>query len=130
LLDDSYNANPASLQAALDVLSNEPGRKWLVFGDMAELGDEGERYHRAAALAASRAGVERMFTIGALAQAAAREFGRGAEHFSDSDALTATLTRALAQSNGVDITVLIKGSRVMALDRVADTLADAEPRQC
>ena len=130
LLDDSYNANPASLQAALDVLSNERGHKWLVLGDMAELGDDSENYHREAARAASRAGVQRLFTVGALAKAAALEFDVGAEHFSDLDSLTASLPRALTRSRESDIAIPIKGSRVMALDKVADILAESEQVKC
>ena len=83
-----------------------------------------------AARAASRAGVQRLFTVGALAKAAALEFDGGAEHFSDLDSLTASLIRALTRSRKSDIAILIKGSRVMALDKVADILAESEQFKC
>ena len=122
LIDDSYNANPTSLQAALDVLALEPGEKWLVLGDMAELGDESETYHREAGAAALRAGVDKLFAIGELAHFAAAAFDKPAKQFRDRDLLIKALIEALHHSDGADVALLIKGSRVMALDEVADAL--------
>ena len=130
LIDDSYNANPVSLQAALDVLAEEAGEKWLVLGDMAELGDESESYHREAGRAALRAGVDKLFAIGEWAQFAVHEFDKPAKHLRDRDALVEVLTQAVRQAAAPNITILIKGSRVMALDELADALTDRGEAPC
>jgi UDP-N-acetylmuramoyl-tripeptide--D-alanyl-D-alanine ligase len=114
VLDDTYNANPASLGAALDVLESFPGRRWLVLGDMGELGPTGPELHARAGASARQAGVERLFALGALSRFAAQAFGAGAGHFASSEDLVAELCPALAP----DITVLVKGSRAMSMERV------------
>ncbi len=114
VLDDTYNANPTSLQAAVDVLATFPGHHWLVLGDMGELGPTADDLHTRAGVSARQCGVERLFALGALSQCAARAFGAGAEHFTDSEALVARLRPALA----ADVAVLVKGSRAMAMERV------------
>lgn len=118
VIDDSYNANPSSLSAGLDVLAAQAGERWLVLGDMAELGEAASDAHRAAGRAARGAGVSRLFAVGPLAAAAAREFGAGAEWFDDSAALA---TRVAPLLDG-DVTVLVKGSRVNRLERVVAAL--------
>ena len=130
LIDDSYNANPVSLQAALDVLAEEAGEKWLVLGDMAELGDESESYHREAGRAALRAGVDKLFAIGEWTQFAVHEFDKPAKHVRDRDALVDVLTQAVRQAAAPNITILVKGSRVMALDELADALTDRGEALC
>jgi len=130
LIDDSYNANPASLQAAINVLADEFGEKWLVLGDMAELGGESEAYHRAAGIAASRARVDRLYTIGDLAKFAAFEFGNAATHVRDQASLINELVEAIRVANFDRLTILIKGSRTMALEEVVDALAEPGDPLC
>lgn len=119
LIDDTYNANPSSLEAALDVLAGLPGRRWLVLGDMAELGDHAEAAHREAGLAARARSVERLYTYGPQAALAAGAFGAGAEHSDDLAALGAKLRPLLA----ADVRLLLKGSRVNRLERLVALLA-------
>jgi UDP-N-acetylmuramoyl-tripeptide--D-alanyl-D-alanine ligase len=121
LIDDSYNANPSSARAALEVLSELPGRRWLVLGDMAELGSFADSSHREIGELAQTLGIERLYTFGNLAALAAEAFGPGAERFGD----VAALTQALSASLAPDVRLLIKGSRVNRLERVVDALAPA-----
>ena len=121
LIDDSYNANPSSARAGLEVLSELPGRRWLVLGDMAELGEFADSSHRELGELARALGVERLYAFGALAGLAADSFGDGAERYSDA----AELTRALDAAITPDVRLLIKGSRVNRLERVVDALAPA-----
>jgi UDP-N-acetylmuramoyl-tripeptide--D-alanyl-D-alanine ligase len=127
LIDDSYNANPSSTAAAIDVLAQLPGRKWMVLGDMAELGDHGEASHRDIGVLARERGIERLYTHGALAALAAVSFrsgaaaGRHSEAFSDHDSLLAVLQ---AQLNP-EVRLLVKGSRVNRLERVVAALGAA-----
>ncbi len=125
LLDDSYNANPASLTAALSVLIAMPGAAWVVLGDMAELGDEAAAMHRDAGEQARRMGVERLFCVGPYAAASAEAFGAGAEHFAEVDSLIAAVQGQLERG----VNLLIKGSRAAGMDRVAAALAAGEARR-
>jgi UDP-N-acetylmuramoyl-tripeptide--D-alanyl-D-alanine ligase len=118
LIDDTYNANPASLEAGLEVLAGFPGRHWLVLGDMAELGDDAPEYHRQVAELVRAHGVERLLTIGELSQLTTASFGSGARHHASMDALVASLKDSLAPHT----TVLVKGSRSMGLERVVAAL--------
>lgn len=118
LIDDTYNANPASLDAALEVLATMPGRRWLVLGDMLELGDAAEAMHDRAGRHAREHGVERLFAYGPLAGGAARAFGAGAAAYDDVDELAARVADELAP----DVTVLIKGSRGMRMERLVAAL--------
>ncbi len=117
VIDDTYNANPASLRAALDVVARLGGRRWLVLGDMGELGAEAVSLHTQAGHDARSAGIERLFALGPLAAAAADAFGRG-EQFDDADALAKAVGAELTGG----ITVLVKGSRSMRLERVVAAL--------
>lgn len=121
VVDDSYNANPASVRGALDYLAGLGGQRILVLGDMAELGAGAAKLH-AEIGAYARTRAERLFTIGELAAHAAEAFGTGAERCNGIEAVRERLVPAL----GPDTTVLIKGSRVMGLDALAAALA-AEP---
>ena len=121
LIDDSYNANPSSARAGLEVLSELPGRRWLVLGDMAELGEFADSSHRELGELARALGVERLYAFGALAGLAADSFGAGAERYRDA----AELTRALDAAMTPDVRLLIKGSRVNRLERVVDALVPA-----
>jgi UDP-N-acetylmuramoyl-tripeptide--D-alanyl-D-alanine ligase len=121
LIDDSYNANPSSARAGLEVLSELPGRRWLVLGDMAELGEFADSSHRELGELARALGVERLYAFGALAGLAADSFGAGAERYRDA----AELTRALDAAITADVRLLIKGSRVNRLEQVVEALAPA-----
>jgi UDP-N-acetylmuramoyl-tripeptide--D-alanyl-D-alanine ligase len=121
LIDDSYNANPSSARAGLEVLSELPGRRWLVLGDMAELGEFADSSHRELGELARALGVERLYAFGALAGLAADSFGAGAERYRDA----AELARALDAAITADVRLLIKGSRVNRLEQVVEALAPA-----
>ena len=118
IIDDTYNANPASLQAGLEVLSAFPGRHWLVLGDMAELGDEAPDYHRQVAAMVRDYRIDRLLTIGELSRLTTISFGEGAHHHASMDALVASLGESLEPHT----TVLIKGSRSMGMERVVAAL--------
>lgn len=126
LIDDSYNANPASLYAALQVLGECDGRRWLVLGDMAELGEDSDKLHREIGRAAGDFGVERLFTIGRRAHAAADVFGPGAESFDDIDVLIERLKQTLEP----DVHCLVKGSRSARMERVIEGLCGREVASC
>lgn len=121
LIDDSYNANPSSARAALEVLAGLPGARWLVLGDMAELGTHAADSHREIGALARALGVERLYSFGALAALAADSFGAGAESHSDIDALARSVGGALRG----DVRLLVKGSRVNRLERLVNALTQA-----
>ena len=124
LIDDSYNANPASLRAALDVLGDMQGEAWLVLGDMGELGSDAKRLHAETGALAAHLGVTRLFTLGPLARASSAAFGAGAEHFESWQALA----EAVASTIGPGVNCLVKGSRSMRLERVvAHLLGETAP---
>jgi UDP-N-acetylmuramoyl-tripeptide--D-alanyl-D-alanine ligase len=118
IIDDTYNANPASLEAGLALLSNVPGEAWLVLGDMGELGETGRQLHSDMGTAARRAGVRRLFALGGLAALAAESFGEGASVFAD----LAALNDCLRADLNAQVTVLVKGSRAMHMERVVEAL--------
>jgi UDP-N-acetylmuramoyl-tripeptide--D-alanyl-D-alanine ligase len=120
LFDDTYNANPGSVRAAIGFLESLPGERWLVLGDMAELGPDSDAMHREMGQAARRAGVTRLYCAGTHSRAAADVFGTGATWREDVPAL-AELVAAQAKRG---ITVLVKGSRSMGMERVVAALAD------
>jgi UDP-N-acetylmuramoyl-tripeptide--D-alanyl-D-alanine ligase len=126
LIDDSYNANPTSLAAALAVLEGIEGRRWLVLGDMAELGTESAEFHAEAGRAAGRAGVERILAIGPESAAAVEAFGGCGRHFERVEDLVGSLTAALEPG----VTVLVKGSRSMGMERVVSALVARDPAAC
>lgn len=114
LIDDTYNANPASLRSALKVLVQSAGKKILVLGDMGELGSEAVRLHGEIGAEARRMGVDEMLALGELSAHAVQEFGKGARHFERIEDLLATLDKNLDAHS----TVLVKGSRFMHMERV------------
>jgi UDP-N-acetylmuramoyl-tripeptide--D-alanyl-D-alanine ligase len=116
VLDDSYNANPASLAAALDVQAKASGDHWLVLGDMGELGDESIFMHKKAAEVAKQFGVSRLFAYGELTKHSVKEFGAGARHFNSHSELIAKLQSELTAG----VCVLVKGSRLMHLEKVVE----------
>jgi UDP-N-acetylmuramoyl-tripeptide--D-alanyl-D-alanine ligase len=117
IIDDSYNANPGSVHAALDHLAALRGRRILVFGNMAELGPSAPELHKEIGEYA-RGRCDLLLAIGDLAQEAATAFGSFGQRVADIDAARTALEPLL----GVDVTVLVKGSRVMGLDRLVKTL--------
>ncbi len=123
LIDDSYNANPGSLRAAIEVLAACPPPRHFVLGDMAELGAAAEAAHRQAGCDIAAAGIEHLWSCGPLSALAAQAFGSSAHHFAEREALCASLRQAL----GADSTVLVKGSRSAGMDRVVEALVEATP---
>ena len=119
LIDDSYNANPGSLDAALEVLRECPGKRWLALGDMAELGADARALHAAAGARAKDAGIDRLFALGARAAEAGAAFGAGAELFSSLKSLTGRIAGQAAP----DVHLLVKGSRSARMDRLVAALA-------
>ncbi len=118
LVDDAYNANPDSVAAAIAVLAAMPGRRTLVLGDLGELGEEQVSLHRELGVLASQAGVERLYTCGPLSAHAAETFQGEKRVFADH----AALLEGLRESLGADESVLVKGSRASAMDRVVAAL--------
>jgi UDP-N-acetylmuramoyl-tripeptide--D-alanyl-D-alanine ligase len=118
IIDDTYNGNPSSLAVALDTLATMPGKKILVLGDMAELGNDADTWHIWAGKVARMMGIDEVFTIGELASLATASFGEGAQHLHDKHALVEALFPWL--KSGVNI--LVKGSRCMGMERVVEEL--------
>ena len=118
VLDDSYNANPTSLQAALQVLAQCAPPRWVVLGDMAELGQDADELHVEAGFAARSLGVERLYSVGRYARSASVGFGRGGRDFADVDALARTLQDEIEPG----VSVLVKGSRSARMERVVAAL--------
>ena len=124
LINDTYNANPGSIRAALNVLVSCPGETILVLGDMAELGNSAAALHEQVGRQARISGVKRLFTVGEYAGLAAGTFGSGGQHFPDQQSLISALRKHLARCEGAgSCTVLVKGSRSMHMERVVEALA-------
>ncbi len=118
VLDDTYNANPDSVRAGIDVLAATVGRKVLVLGDMGEIGEASGQYHDEIGGYAKSQGIDRLLAFGDASQQAVRNFGEGARHFCDIEKLIAAVNKEL----GPETTVLVKGSRFMKMERVADAI--------
>jgi UDP-N-acetylmuramoyl-tripeptide--D-alanyl-D-alanine ligase len=125
LIDDSYNANPSSMRAGIDVLADLAGRRWLAIGDMGELGAHAESAHVDIGRYARERGVERLFATGPLSALAVEAFGAGARWFPDAETLTREIDTALVKG----VSLLVKGSRSNRLERVVDALASARQAQ-
>jgi UDP-N-acetylmuramoyl-tripeptide--D-alanyl-D-alanine ligase len=119
LYDDTYNANPGSVRAAIAFLEALAGERWLVLGDMAELGPDSTDMHREMGELARRSGIARLYCTGPQTRAAADAFGVNAEWHEGMPELIA----ALRAAERPGITVLVKGSRSMAMERVVQALA-------
>jgi UDP-N-acetylmuramoyl-tripeptide--D-alanyl-D-alanine ligase len=117
LVDDSYNANPDSVRAAIDVLAELPQPTWLVLGDMGEVGTQGPQFHAEVGAYARERGIAAFWCAGALCEHAARAYGAAARHFADVPSLIAALPQAPAAAS-----VLVKGSRFMQMERVVQAL--------
>ena len=122
LIDDTYNANPDSMQAGLDVLAQLAGKRILVIGDMAELGDDSVALHSGIAAQAREACVQFLFALGEQSAAAVEKFGNGAHHFMDHDALSTALSAELDENS----VVLIKGSRSARMERIVNALLEED----
>ncbi len=120
VIDDSYNANPTSLGAAIDVLKDFSGPRWLVLGDMAELGETSVELHRDAGERAISCGIERLFTTGQVSKAATDAFGPGGKHYEHFDALLNDVRNEVGDAR----VVLVKGSRSMRMERVVAALSE------
>ncbi len=113
LIDDSYNANPDSVRAAIDVLASLPAPHWLVLGDMGEVGDQGPAFHAEVGRYAQAAGIAHFWAAGSACADAARAYGPGARHFADAAAVVGALGQAPACG-----AVLVKGSKFMHMPSV------------
>lgn len=118
ILDDTYNANPTSLYAALNVLKNMSGKHYLALGDMGELGESAEVLHKESGLYAKETGIDALYSYGQLAALAAKEFGKNGFVYEKHDDMITALKNDLAQ----DVTLLIKGSRSMHMENVVNAL--------
>ncbi len=118
LIDDTYNANPDSVRAAIDVLAAAPAPRTLVLGDMGEVGDEGVAFHQEIGAYAQTQQINQFFTLGTLARHASLAFGAGARHFDTMDQLNEAISHIAANE-----TVLVKGSRFMKMERVVQHLS-------
>lgn len=114
LIDDSYNANPDSVRAAIDVLAQLPGPTLLILGDMGEVGDSGPEYHREVGAYAKEKGISRLLGAGEATRETVRAFGQGASHVED-------VEQVAAQAGGAK-SLLVKGSRFMRMERVVSAL--------
>ncbi len=125
LIDDSYNANPSSMRAGIDVLTQMPGEAWFVMGDMGELGEHARSSHVEIGQYARQQGVKRLFATGALSTLAVEAFGRGASWYPD----TESLARALNEVLTADVSLLVKGSRSNRLERVVASLTGERAKE-
>ena len=116
LIDDTYNANPDSVRAAIEVLAALPGPRWLVLGDMGEVGDQGQEFHREVGAFAAARGIDALWTVGGASAHAAAAFG-AARHFDTMAALIDALPQAPAFN-----AVVVKGSRFMKMEQIVAAL--------
>ncbi|MGQ9659252.1 MAG: UDP-N-acetylmuramoyl-tripeptide--D-alanyl-D-alanine ligase [Thermochromatium sp.] len=114
VIDDTYNANPDSVAAAIAVLAGLDGRRWLILGDLGELGPDAVRLYAEIGKQARASGLDRLLTVGTLSAEASRTFGVGAEHFATQDALLSRLKADLTPGDHV----LVKGSRLARMERI------------
>jgi len=136
LIDDSYNANPDSVRAAIDALKQTSGASWLVLGDMGEVGEQGPAFHHEVGVYAAQQGIDQLFAIGEQSQLAVQGFNEikqkhqldsRAKHFAELDNLQADLALALktkCTESAEKIHILIKGSRFMRMERVVKALQE------
>ncbi|MDR7298151.1 UDP-N-acetylmuramoyl-tripeptide--D-alanyl-D-alanine ligase [Pelomonas aquatica] len=117
LVDDSYNANPDSVRAAIDVLAGMPGDGWLVLGDMGEVGNDGPAFHREVGAYAAERGIAHLWTAGSAAREAATAYGPTARAFDTTAALIAALDEQPSAAQ-----TLVKGSRFMKMEQVVAAL--------
>ena len=119
VIDDTYNSNPDSMRAAIDVLASQPSPRVLVMGDMGEVGDQGAAFHREVGAYAAQRGIDALYALGDASIDSTKAFGAAGQHFTDITSLIAALTSA---GFGPDATFLAKGSRFMQMERVVDAV--------
>jgi UDP-N-acetylmuramoyl-tripeptide--D-alanyl-D-alanine ligase len=124
VIDDTYNSNPDSMRAAIDVLASQASPRVLVMGDMGEVGDQGPAFHREVGAYAAERGIDALYALGDASAASAKAFhsaasNKSAKHFTDVQELIAALKRA---GFGPGATFLVKGSRFMQMERVVDAV--------
>ena len=119
IIDDTYNANPDSMRAGIDVLAATPGRKILVMGDMGEVGETGAQLHDEIGGYAKSRGIDWLFALGPMSAIAVHNFGEGGQHFSAVEPLVKALIPVMDEKT----TVLVKGSRFMRMERVVEKIA-------
>lgn len=124
IIDDTYNANPVSVRAAIDVLAEFSGKRVLVLGDLAELGDDKLAMHAELGAYAQSVGIERLYTVGLLSLQAANAFD-GAQHFDSQENLVLQLQAQMSKG----VTVLVKGSRGSQMERVVEPLIEPSPKR-
>ena len=118
VIDDTYNANPDSMKAAIDVLQKQPAHQVFVMGDMAELGEDAAAMHAEVGAYAKQKGIHQLLAFGDLCKFASAAFGAGAIHFSDIEALN----KSVKSTMKANVTVLVKGSRFMKMERVVNDI--------
>ena len=132
MVDDTYNANPDSVEAAIEVLRELPAPQLLVLGDMGEVGDNGPQFHAEAGALAQQKGIPQLFVLGEQSAFAAKAFGAGARHFESMQALQEAVCAVMPQVGSV----LVKGSRFMKMEQVVQAMqacagkADNEQGAC
>jgi UDP-N-acetylmuramoyl-tripeptide--D-alanyl-D-alanine ligase len=124
VIDDSYNANPDSMRAAIDVLASRASPRVLVMGDMGEVGDNGPAFHREIGAYAKERGIDALYALGDASRDACTAYGAGAHHVDSVDTLVAQLLQA---GFGPAATLLVKGSRFMKMERVVDAVTSPQP---
>jgi len=121
VIDDTYNANPASLAAAVEVMSSFTGSYHVVLGDMGELGSNAIALHQAAAKTIKQGDVKYLYTLGEISKAASNEFGKGAQHFNSRQDLISKLIENIKPQD----CVLVKGSRAMQMEKIVEAVCNA-----
>lgn len=129
LLDDTYNANPDSVRAGIDVLAATIGKKVLVLGDMGEIGEMTGQFHDEVGGYAKSQGVDRLFAFGESSLLAAHNFGVGGVHCKKIEELIAAVIAELGSDTAAGTTVLVKGSRFMQMERVVNAITAAGPAE-
>ncbi|MGA7811513.1 UDP-N-acetylmuramoyl-tripeptide--D-alanyl-D-alanine ligase [Caballeronia sp.] len=122
VIDDTYNSNPDSMRAAIDVLASQPSPRVLIMGDMGEVGDQGPAFHREVGAYAAQQGIEALYALGDASIDSCTAFGAG-QHFTD---ITQLLTTLIGAGFGPDATFLVKGSRFMKMERVVDAVTSPQ----
>jgi UDP-N-acetylmuramoyl-tripeptide--D-alanyl-D-alanine ligase len=123
LIDDSYNANPDSVRAAIDVLATMRAPRALLLGDMGEVGTRGPEFHAEVGAYANERGIEHLWCAGALCEHAASAFGSSARHFADAPAMASAVGELPAVAS-----LLVKGSRFMQMERVVQAIQEQQKK--
>ncbi|MCS6765458.1 MAG: UDP-N-acetylmuramoyl-tripeptide--D-alanyl-D-alanine ligase [Candidatus Protistobacter heckmanni] len=130
VVDDTYNANPDSVRAAIDVLAAMPAPRALILGDMGEVGSRGDEFHAEVGAYAKARGIQALLTVGPMSRQACEAFGAGATHFLDMDVMLAALPGALRALTGGGVnSILVKGSRFMRMERAVESLCSGATKQ-